>query len=144
MDEVLLALKEILAELSGVDTVVIGESLTDIPASARVFIIIGEGDPSETYEYSGTMKRHGFMARIGTCSAHPDPFAEKAVMAAIELSDRVRGKIGENRTLGGLVSSARLESIGAAVENAPPGGHSNQRIRVREMRYEFSRFETAD
>ena len=144
MDEILLALKEILAELTGVDSVIIGESTADIPASARVFIIIGEDDPAETYEYSGTMKRRGFAVRIRTCSAHPDPFAEKAILASIALSGSVRDKIADNRTLDGLVSSARLESIGASVENASSAGHTNERIRTREMRYEFSRFEAAE
>ena len=144
MDEVLVKIKELIAEIPEAGTFVIGENMRDIPASSPSFVIVREDDPAETYEYSGSVKRHAFHVRIRAGAAAADPFAEKAVTAAIALAKKVRDKLAENRVLGGLVVSGRLLREQVSVETAGREGHTNEWRRVRELYYEFARFEGAE
>ncbi|OHD53946.1 MAG: hypothetical protein A2Y33_12305 [Spirochaetes bacterium GWF1_51_8] len=144
MDDVLAKIKELIAEIPEAGTVVIGENTRDIPASAAAFVIVREDDPAETYEYSGNIKRHAFHVRIRAGSAAADPFAEKAVMNAIALAKKVRGKLAADKLLGGLVTAGRLLREAVSVESAGGEGHTNKWRRVRELYYEFARFENGD
>jgi len=137
MDDLLDKIKDLLSSITELQDVYIGEVEGDIPAAIVDYAIVDEGNPTEGFDYSGTMVRNTLTVDVKVFTIVANAFVESSIKRAIELSKLVQNKISENPTLGGLCKASRLTSIDSVVGQI--GGGEQKYLRGRVLTYQITR-----